>query len=255
MSDDKFVELSADDKACVLKSTKDLFFAAKQLHEWLTEDNLSKEMGGILPSLIEGHFTEIAKLLNYESVLTKENEERHQQIRKANERIRELEKQLGEGKPIDGLKEQLGVLANTVSKWWDNDGFHHVSDESFTEYGTYTAKFCFMLDHISMLSETPVTDQKNAKDRLLQVVEEGYDIVYDKNDRHPELLDNDNNRKRLIELIKGRFPSAEVVRTRNHYSSQRGVYTFRDIEVYIYDLRDIIENEESTELEDSRNGC
>jgi hypothetical protein len=240
MSNEQSLVLTPDQKAVCLKTTKDLFFAAKQLHEWLDKDTLSEEMSRVLPSLIEGHFGEIAKLLNYESVLTKEMEQRHQSIRQANERIRDLEKRLGEGKPIDGLEEQLKVLASIVSKWWNNYGFHHVSEGNFTEYGYYTAKFCFMLDHISMFSDTPVTDQDNAKNRLQQLSEEGYDILYDKDGRHPELTDNENNRKRIIELIQGRFPSAKVVRTRNHYSDRNGVFTFKDVEVYIYDLMDII---------------
>lgn len=243
MSQEQLLELTTDQKAVFLKTTKDMFFAVRQLHEWVEKDSLSKEMSGIIPSLIEGHFSDIAKQLGYESVLAKEKEERHLQIRNANQRIRELEKQLGEGKPIDGLKEQLKHLADIVSNWWNEYGFHHVSDEEFTEYGQYKARFCFMLDHISMFSDTPVTDKKNNKDRLKQLSDEGWDIVYEKNGRSPELLDNDNNRKRLIELIEGRFPSAKVVRTRNHYSYKNGEYKFRDVEVYIYDLRDIVEGQ------------
>lgn len=243
MNQEQLIELTPDQKAVCLKTTKDMFFAVKQLHEWIEKDSLSKEMSGILPSLIESHFSDLSKLLNYESVLTKEKEERHLQIRKANERIRELENQLGEGKPIDGLKEQLKYLADIVSKWWNKYGFHHVSDEEFTEYGQYKARFCFMLDHISMFSDTPETDKKNKKDRLKELSDEGWDIVYDDNGRSPELLDNDNNRKRLIKLIEGRFPSAKVVRTRNHYSNKNGDYKFRDIEVYIYNLRDIVEGQ------------
>lgn len=243
MSQEQLIEFTPDQKAVFLKTTKDMFFAVRQLHEWVEKDSLSKEMSGILPSLIEGHFTELSKLLNYESVLTKEKEERHLQIRRANERIRELEKQLGEGKPIDGLKEQLRYLADIVSNWWNKYGFHHVSDEEFTEYGQYKARFCFMLDHISMYSDTPETDKKNKKDRLEQLTAEGWDIVYNENGRSPELLDNDNNRNRLVKLIEGRFPSSKVVRTRNHYLHKSGEYTFRDVEVYIYDLRDIVDGQ------------
>ncbi|MCP1133360.1 hypothetical protein NKT34_08665 [Paenibacillus polysaccharolyticus] len=140
------VILNADEKAVAIKTLKDMFFAVKQLHDWIGEDNLTQEMAGILPSLIEGHFTDISKQLNYESLLTKKKEERHRRIREANGRIRELERQLGESKPIDGLKEQLHFLASTVSNWWSEHGFHHVSDEIFTEYGHYKARFCFMLD-------------------------------------------------------------------------------------------------------------
>lgn len=243
MKSETKINLNPDQKAICLKSLKDLFLATKQLHDWVLEDNLTVEMSGILPSLIENHFSDIAKHLDYQSVLAKEKEERHQQIRKANGRIRVLERQLGEGKPIDGLKEQLQVLADTVSKWWDEFGFRHIQDEKFSEYGTYSGRFCFMMDHFSSYSDTPVTDQKAIKSRLQQRVDEGYDIVFDKNGRNPQLLDNDNNRKRLASLITSRFPSALIVRTRNFHAEESGIFTFRDIEVYIYELRDIPKTE------------
>ncbi|MEK5358827.1 hypothetical protein [Paenibacillus sp. FSL L8-0709] len=239
MNQEAKVIFNPDEKAVAQKTLKDLYFAAKQLHDWITEDNLTQEMAGILPTLIEGHFTDISKQLNYESVLTKEKEERHQKIREANTRIRELEKQLGESKPVDGLKEQLRFLASTVSDWWNKYGFHHVTDENFTEYGHYTAKFCFMLDHISMLSDTPVTDKRTWRERIQQLIEEGWDITFIDGKRSPQLIDNDNNRSKLVTLIHSRFPSAKIIRTRNWRTDDEKVFTFRDIEVYIYDLHDI----------------
>jgi hypothetical protein len=237
------VVLNQDEKEVLLKELKDLYFATKQLYNWISEDNLTAEMKGLLPHLIEGHFKDVAKILNYESNLTKEVEERYLQIRKANDRIRSLELKLAQNKPLDGLPEQLTYLARIVTKWWNQYGFHHVSDHCFTEYGYYTAKFCFMLDHITMFSDTPATDRKSKKERLKELEDQGYQIVYDDSGRQPELLDNDNNRQKLIELIERCFPSAIIARTRNHYSDKRGVYTFRDIEVYIYDLTDITNKE------------
>ncbi|MNW46374.1 hypothetical protein D3C74_236660 [compost metagenome] len=240
MENEAKVIFNPDQKAVALKTLKDMFFAAKQLHDWINEDKLTQEMAGILPHLIEGHFSDISKQLNYESVLTKEKEERHQRIREANGRIRELERQLGEGKPIDGLKEQLQFLASTVSNWWNEYGFHHVSDVMFTEYGLYKARFCFMLDHLYTFSETPETDKRNRKQRIQELIEEGWDIFFEEGGRSPKLEDNDNNRSRLSKLIQSRFPSAKIVRTRNWCTDDEEVFVYRDIEVYIYDLHDII---------------
>lgn len=247
MENDAKVIFNPDQKAVALKTLKDMFFAVKQLRDWISEDNLSQEMAGILPQLIEGHFTDISKLLNYESVLTKEKEERHQRIREANRRIRELEKQLGDNKPIDGLKEQLQLLASRVSSWWNKYGFYHVSDVVFTEYGLYKARFCFMLDHLYTFSETPVTDKKNRKQRVQELIEEGWDIYYEEGGRSPKLVDNDNNRSRLVKLIQTRFPSAKIVRTRNWCTDNEDVFVYRDIEVYIYNLHDIVSLSEGQE--------
>ncbi|WP_049827411.1 hypothetical protein [Paenibacillus maysiensis] len=236
---EKNIVLNPDEKAVALKSTKDLFFAVKQLHDWINTDSLSQEMAGILPSLIESHFTDVAKVLDYSSKLTKEKEERHQEIRKANARIHVLEKQLGEQKPIDGLAEQLEYLSRVISDWWNEHGFHHVSDASFTRSGIYAAKFSFMLEYLSTFSKTPETDKKNHKQRLQELIEEGWDIIFEDGRRSPKLIDNDNNRSMLVELIKTRFPSAKIVKTRNWLTHDEDAFTFRDIEVYIYNLQDI----------------
>ncbi|WP_059051392.1 hypothetical protein [Paenibacillus senegalimassiliensis] len=240
MKNEEKVILNPDQKVVALKTLKDMFFAVKQLHDWVSEDNLSQEMAGVLPHLIEGHFSDMSKQLNYESVLTKEKEERHQRIREAYGRICDLEKQLGENKPIDGLKEQLQLLASKISDWWNKYGFYHVSDAMFTEYGLYKARFCFMLDHLYTFSETPVTDKQNRKQRIQELIEEGWDIYYEEGGRSPKLVDNDNNRSRLVKLIRTRFPSAKIGRTRNWCTDDENVFVYRDIEVYIYDLRDII---------------
>ncbi|ALP38006.1 hypothetical protein ASL14_19240 [Paenibacillus sp. IHB B 3084] len=239
MENEAKVILNPDQKAVALKSTKDLFFAVKQLHDWIAQDELTKEMAGILPNLIESHFTDVANKLDYNSKLIEEKEKRHQEIRRANTRIRELEKQLGEQKPVDGLSEQLEHLSRIISDWWDEHGFHHVSEPRFTSSGIFIAKFSFMLEYLNRYSDTPETDKQNRKQRIHELIEEGWDIISEDGGRSPKLVDNDNNRSRLVRLIKSRFPSAKIVRTRNWCTDDEDRFVYRDIEVYIYNLHDI----------------
>lgn len=240
MSNQEIVILNEDQKAVALKTTKDLFFAAKELHDRIGRDGLTNEMAGVLPSLIEGYFVELASQLDYGSKLAKDVEERHQTIREKNIRIRDLEKQLAENKPIDGLSEQLYQLYQHVSDWWNTHGFHHVSEPGFTSSGIFTGKFAFMLDHLGRMSRKPVTEKRNYKERIQDLINEGWEIIFDQNGRSPQLVDNENNRARLINLIKGRFPSAKIIKTRNWPSEDNeNVFIYRNVEVYIYDLRDI----------------
>ncbi|MCE3203428.1 hypothetical protein [Paenibacillus sonchi] len=183
----KFI-LNPDQKAVALKTLKDMLFAVKQLHDWISTDELTQEMAGILPSLMEDHFTDISKLLDYESTLTKEKEERHERIRQANARIRELEQQMGEQKPIDGLAEQLEYLARSVSDWWDGYGFHHVSEAHFTRSGILSVKFSFMLEYLSTYSQTPEKDKQNRKERIAELEEEGWTILHEESGRSPKLV-------------------------------------------------------------------
>lgn len=239
MENEAKVVLNPDQKAVALKTLQDMLLAVKQLHEWIGGDELTKEMAGILPSLIESHFSEVAKVMDYSSKLTNEKEERHQEIRRANARIHELEKQLGEQRSVDGLSEQLEHLGRIISDWWDEHGFYHVSEASFTRSGIFTAKFSFMLEYLNSYSRTPETDKRNRKQRLKELEEEGWDIVYEEGGRSPKLVENDNNRSRLVRLIKSRFPSAKIVRSRNWCTDDENVFVYRDIEVYIYKLHDI----------------
>ncbi|MBL3199141.1 hypothetical protein ELP17_30360, partial [Klebsiella pneumoniae] len=105
-----------------------------QMHEWLSEDTLPEEMKGTLISLSECHISDVAKATNYESNLAKERAERHVDIRNANILIRELEQQMANMKPIDGLKEQLAGLTRKVDEWWDELGFNYISEMSFSKW-------------------------------------------------------------------------------------------------------------------------
>lgn len=247
MSDDKFVELSADDKECVLKSTKDLFFAAKQLHEWIHDGQLKVDMKDVLTSLIESHFVDVSKLLDYESHLAKEHEQRYIDIRKANGRIRELEQMLADSKPIDGLGEQMRKLYETVRDWWNKDGFHHVGEFKYWAYGQANMEFCFMLDYSYSHSRTPASDRLNKEQYIERLKKQGYEIQDIKGDGL-KVIDTPNNRGLLTELLKQRFPSLKIHKF-NNWSAGRNddIFVLRNIEASIYDLKDIPVGSESIE--------
>ncbi|MNN30447.1 hypothetical protein D3C81_1440960 [compost metagenome] len=94
-----------------------------------------------------------------------------------------------------------------------------------------------------MFSDTPETDNRTWRERIQELIAEGWDIIFTDGKRSPQLVDNDNNRSRLVNLIQSRFPSAKIIRTRNWRTDDEKVFIYRDIEVYIYDLRDIPEPE------------
>lgn len=241
MKDEK-VSLSEDQKSVLLKSTKDLYFAAQQLHQWVEKGGLTKEMGGILPSLIESHFVDIAKNLDYASHLTKEKEERHAKIRNANQRIRELEEKIGSSKPVDGLKEQLQHMRDTVYQWWGQEGFVHLSEDSFTPYGGFRATFSFMLDHRNgRYSDTPETDKRNRGEHIEHLRNLGFLFHDAAKDRYEKLslLHVPENVTLLQKLLTERFPSAEIHTVRNHADRNSSEFIIRDFEATIYDLSDI----------------
>ncbi|MFV5894484.1 MULTISPECIES: hypothetical protein [Bacillus cereus group] len=235
---EKLVVLNADQKAVALKGLKDLFFAAKQMHEWLSEDTLTEEMKGTLISLSECHISDVAKATNYESNLAKERAERHVDIRNANIRIRELEQQMANMKPIDGLKEQLAGLTRKVDEWWDELGFNYISEMSFSKWGGLDIKFGFQLGRLSRsFSSTPVSDKEEDEDKIQQLCNKGF--IFTEEDREAHLADNDTNKQLLVQLLEERFPSIQITGMETWSGRRNREAHIRYVTAYLGELHEI----------------
>ncbi|WP_078598561.1 hypothetical protein [Evansella clarkii] len=240
--EEKNISLTEDQKEVLLKALKDIHFANSQLHKMVKKDVLTEEMSKTLPSLIESYFSEAAAVLNYESHLLKEKEKRYEEIRNANQKIRELEAKLGSDRPVDGLKEQLTYLKDTVYNWWATEGFCHVNNEKFTAYGSLRLEFCFMLESFKMLSKTPVTDKKDQAEHIQHLRNLGFEFADFEKSRSEklDLIDNQNNRTLLTGMLKERFPSIEIHKWDNNCSfSDPDIFVIRHVDATIYDLADI----------------
>lgn len=241
MTENKVV-LNEDQKVVLLKALKDIHFATSQLHEWVKKDSLSEEMSKSLPSLIESYFSEAASVLNYESHLLEEKEKRHKDIRRANQTIRELEEKLGSTRGVDGLKEQLKHLSDKVSQWWDEEGFNHVSEQRFTPYGGLRMEFCFMLEHFTTYSKTPVSDKITQEEHIQSLRDMGFEFADFEKSRSEklDLILNEKNCTLLTHLLQERFPSLEIHGWGNRRSySKPEVFTIKHVDATIYDLGDI----------------
>lgn len=243
MGENKVV-LNEDQKAVLLKALKDIKFANSQLHEWVKKGELTEEMSKTLPSLIESYFSEAAKVLNYESHLLAEKEKRYEDIRNANQTIRELKEKLGSNKPVDGLKEQLVHLYDVVNEWWDTEGFNHISKEKFYPHGGLRMELCFMLDsrYFRSTSKTPVSDQRSTEEHVQHLRSMGFEFADFEDGRSEKLhlIDNQNNRTLLSKMLKERFPSLEIHSFDNKSSrTNPDIFTIWHVDVSIYDLSDI----------------
>lgn len=238
---ENIIAFSPDERAVLLKSIAELYHAAQTLHFYIKDNSLPEDMKAIMPSLIEGHFRDIAKKLDYESALAKEREERFAEIRKANQTIKELKDQLGSQKPIDGLNEQLRLLNEKVENWWNEYGFNHISSPSFTAYGRYHGTFSFMLSsRESRYSETPESDKAENEKFIQSLRDKGFEFATGMgNDYELSLIDNDNNKKLLIEMLKERFPSIEVHSFKSRRIFKSNTHIIQEAEFSIYKLQDI----------------
>ncbi|ALS22132.1 hypothetical protein [Paenibacillus naphthalenovorans] len=244
MNDETRVTFTQDEKEILLKSIKDISFVAASLYEWIKKDALTEGMRKTIPSLIESHFTDIAERLNYSSTLIEDEKKRYDDIRNANIKIRELEQRLADHTDIDGIPKVLENLYWKVYGWWRDYGFNHVSDFQFTSYGSILCNFSFMLSSrtSTLFSKSPASDRQRLADYIELLKSKGYEMI--KEDGYDwKVLDTENNRKLLIDLLKNRFPSIHIhkfesnsLRNTNHF------YIWR-IEALIKNIKDVIEYE------------
>jgi len=245
MEDEKIVVLNADQKEVVLRRSKDAFFSIKQLNDWVQSDSLSEEMKEALPSLATSYLSDIKKAIGFTGEESDRMKEMTRQLNQSlHNRIAELEKMVDSNNSILSVKQQLHSIDRKINKWWDEKGFNYIQDITFTGGGNIKVVFGIMLDSLSLnYSDTPDTDKNTAKDKVQGFVDDGFMFVQYKHGREKDLIDCDHNRKLLLNLIKSAFPSAKVASFRNHRVMQsgedKGKFSIRDFEVYIYDYEDI----------------
>lgn len=154
-------------------------------------------------------------------------------IRVANKRIMELEKELISKSEIKGIKESLYAMNNALYVWWQNQGFNLVTDENYGFYG-FRGRFCLDTSLISFLSTRPVSEKEEKRNRLDEMIEEGYEFIQEGSEY--VLLDNPNNRGLITNLVRNKFKSIEIVSWENRKISKKEEFKLRGFEAYIRDL-------------------
>lgn len=234
---EKLVVLNDDDKKVALKRLTEIYNSAGELFNELKNNELTEEMKNCLFSLIESYTSEASKVLKYDSQATAKILERHADIRKANQRIHELEKMLAENTQVNGLKELLYAMHSALYEWWGKQGFNLVTDDEFGGYG-YKGCFCLDTRSISFESTRPVSEEKEHKSRLEQMIEEGYEFAQEDR-REYVLLDTPKNRELITELVKSKFPSLDISKWENWRLRKTNKFKLRSFECYIRDLNEL----------------
>lgn len=234
---EKLVILNDDEKAIALKRLSEIYNTTGELYNELKNNELTEEMKDCLFSLIESYTSEVSKVLKYDSEATKRIDERHGDIRRANQKIHELEKMLTENTQVNGLKELLYAMHQSLYKWWNKQGFNLVTDDEFGGYG-YKGRFCLDTSHISFASTRPVTEEKERKSRLEQMIEEGYEFAQEDR-REYVLLDTPKNRELITKLVKSKFLSIDISKWENWRLHKSEGFQLRSFECYIRDLNEL----------------
>lgn len=249
---EKLVILNDDEKAVALKRLSDIYNTTAVLFNELKNNELTEKMKNTLFSLIESYTSEASKVLKFDSQATAKITERYSDIRKANQEISELKQMLADNTKVDGIKELLYAMQYALGDWWHLKGFNHVSEHEFGGYG-YKGKFYLDTSHISFESTRPVTEEKEHKDRLQEMIAEGYEFIQESK-RNYVLLDTEKNRELVTKLVKSKFKSIDITSWENWSLRKTEKFILRSFECYIGDLNElkalIDEMKQASEKED-----
>ena len=205
--DKTIVELSKKAEKSLIKALGNQINTASHMLNMVKENKLEIGMTETISSLLESYLREIHTLVNYDSVLKKEYDERHREIKSANHQNRELRKQLGLKVSAEDVRECLKNMEQTIRNWWDVEGMGYVKD---IEFGSYVIRAKLSCSESSGIDDISLT----------RLAAKGYAIGGER--RNKAFLATEENMELLEnELIKA-FPSANLFRGEVWFSRKEG---------------------------------
>jgi hypothetical protein len=109
----------------------------------------------------------------------------------------------------------ISNISNALHDWWSKQGFVLVREEAYGPYGM-SAEFSLGLNTSAWsFTDSPVTERNEKLLKVEQMKAEGWDIREVKEESEPVLVDNDQNRRKVIDLFKTQFPSCIFHRIEN----------------------------------------
>lgn len=228
--------LSGEEKENVIKKINEeisclLFFRDLIQEEKAVVTNVWTCLG-----LNESYHSDLSKMVKYDSILAKEEEERHKEIREKNEEIRKLTEQRGKEVTPEAIQGALRRYEDIFRAWYENEGFNYASISNLSPYGMTTELTSEMnfsdptkCDHDEVYkkiwSEKSSTEEK---------IDSGWDIY--KSQFHAELLDTENNKRRINELLLRCFPNTRIYKFTARKNDYDGFSLRTEIHITYSDL-------------------
>ncbi|MEX3623738.1 hypothetical protein [Viridibacillus arvi] len=244
MAEQKLV-LDADKKAVVEREIKSAYGALATLLEWVRNDSLTVEMKESLPNLVDLYLRNVKESIGF----TGEESEREKEIKESigqyyQKEIKELQQALANQNSIAGISATTKLAFEKIDKWWGIEGFDYIRKKSITEGGLIKLELGFMIDSLtSRYSKTPVSDKELLKTKVQYLEEKGFQFTPKKRGYRLDVIDNDNNRKLLQQIIKEAFPSSRIWKFENHMrrtnDEKDDYFVIRSVEITIVELSDI----------------
>ena len=222
------------DIKAVEKEVNHAHLVLSQMKEHLNKGNLNRGYCETLCGCFEMYAENILGLLDYDSVIKRQKEERYAEIKRINFENRELRKQLGEKVSAEDVRECLKNLKEIINKWWDEEGMGYISSLEFSEY-------------VIKMELSGSLSMSSSKDQVEKLRTKGYEIVMeDRTSSHGSLSCSDKNIELLKKEVRKRFPSATLFSVDSYYD-RGGQGLIRKAEFYIKSYDDVFEQEEKEE--------
>lgn len=227
--DTTLLKLDQENTNTVQKAMCDIQNVINMGYQYMQDGVLTKDTAALVMKTIENAMDDMSVPFEYQSARQKEQDERLAMLRSANQRVRELETQLGQmniNNP-DAIKSGMLHFMQLFQIWYEACGFHYASVERISEYGYFTFDFSTEVE-----TERDKVDKYIRSDpELGKIAAKIYDSVphlFGENSEYNlvrdgyrcEILGSENNQTLLTDLFKRWFPKYTI----NNFNLRRNDY-------------------------------
>jgi len=235
--------LNPDQRAVVQREAREAMFALKTLVDFSAQDEpLRLDLAFNILYTTEARVAELGKLLGIELDSAKARAARYAELRAANYKVANLERQLGQAATPATILPAVASLCEKVRAWWRRDGFGHVSEVQVMQYGMSLKLSCHLMFRTMLDSESPLTDKQSKADWYQSLEARGFELVYANNDE-PMVAATTENQQLLEELVRKAFPSARMATFTAHFrgtgSNDHAESVLREFEVFLPELAEV----------------
>lgn len=232
--------LDEDQSAVLRREVSSMLFALRHLAEMCVPGApVQRQLIHSILYTSESRLAELGTITGVETDSAAERVRRYAEIRKANLRVHELERQLGGAVTAEQTKQAVAHLISKLNHWWRHEGLGLVREASLDTWGGLTVTLSCMLFGTTPLtnSSTPVAD-KAARAAWLKSLEERGFVLADGSGKIGHLAACEASRDALVRLVKGALPSAQFQNIKTTMGAKQ-VAVMSEVRVCIHDLEDV----------------
>lgn len=242
--------LTPDQTEVAMKAARSIRSCVSTVAEYLNASApLSSTLAFNTMFVAEHDLADLCKAIGIETDGRARVEHRSQELRQAYARIAELEAKLGTEVSTETAQLRINALSDQLKAWWKLEGFGFVSKVDFNGSGCCVTLSCMLSGRRIHSSATPVSDNDKFALWKQSLVDAGYKMA---NDRHEmAVVDCDQSRKVLSQLISKRMPSALITKFNNGGARRNEFMSLHSVELYVDDIQDF----ETLPTEDTAFDC